>query len=76
MLVAIEALDGRITNHCNISLQQEVGCLTTEWLPWLQTMGSRPVHLIQPQYADSPQNICEGVITNVLHSCSKELVTR
>ena len=25
------------------------------------------------QYTDKPQNICEGVITNAIQSCSKEL---
>ena len=29
--------------------------------------------LLQPQYTDSFQNICEGVITNAFQSCSKEL---
>ena len=29
--------------------------------------------LLQPQYTDNPQNICEGVITNTLQICSKEL---
>ena len=28
--------------------------------------------ILQPQYTDNPQNICEGVITNALQSCSKE----
>ena len=32
--------------------------------------------LLQPQYTDSPQNICEGVITNALQSCSKELLCK
>ena len=30
------------------------------------------VHLT-PQYAENPQNICKGVFTNALQSCSKEL---
>ena len=38
-------------------------------------MGSCPVHLTS-QYTKSPQNIYEGVITNALLSCSKEVVTR
>ena len=29
--------------------------------------------LLQPQYTDNPQKICEGVTTNALQSCSKEL---
>ena len=32
--------------------------------------------LLQPQYTDNPQNICEGVITNALQSCSKELLCK
>ena len=28
--------------------------------------------ILQPQYTDNPQNICDGVITNALPSCSKE----
>jgi len=32
--------------------------------------------ILQPQYTDNPQNICEDLITNALQSCSKELVTR
>ena len=31
--------------------------------------------ILQPQHTDNPQNICEGVITNALQSCSKEVVT-
>ena len=56
------------------TLQKQV--LTTEWLPWLQTV--RGLHLVlktncirqpteaaaqfilQPQYTNNPQNICEG----------------
>ena len=29
--------------------------------------------ILQPQYTDNAQNICEGVITNALQSSSKEL---
>ena len=29
--------------------------------------------IFQPQTTDNPQNICEVVTTNALHSCSKEL---
>ena len=29
--------------------------------------------ILQPQYSDNPQNICEGVFTNTLQSCGKEL---
>ena len=30
--------------------------------------------IVQPQYTNNPQNIYEGVITNALQSCSKEVV--
>ena len=29
--------------------------------------------ILQPQYTDNPLNICEGIITNALQICSKEL---
>ena len=32
-----------------------------------------PSSSYQPQYTDNPQNICEGVFTNAIESCSKEL---
>ena len=32
--------------------------------------GAAAQFILQPQYADNPQNICEGVITNALQSCS------
>ena len=28
--------------------------------------------ILQLQYTDNPQNICEGVVTNALQICSKE----
>ena len=28
--------------------------------------------ILQPQYTDNHQNICEGVIANALQSCSKD----
>ena len=31
----------------------------------MQPESQMPVHRIQPQYIDNPQNICEGVITRV-----------
>ena len=42
---------------------------------WRLTITRKPaVQLIlQPQFTDNPQNICEGVITNAVQSCSKEL---
>ena len=51
------------------------------WAPLLanclrQPERQLPQFILQPQCTDNPQNICEGVITNALQSCSKELVTR
>ena len=54
--------------------------LITEWLPWRQslwevwkinckaTWEAATQFILQPHYTDIPQNICEGVITNVLQS--------
>ena len=39
----------------------------------LGTQDAAAQFLLQPQYTDNPQNICEWVITNALQSCSEDL---
>ena len=76
-------------------LQKQVGCLTTEWSPWLHTSWKdigyerstlvwKTISIRQPERLLSSSSYnhnsltilwasCEGVITNALQSCSKEL---
>ena len=73
-----------LTNHM---LLKQVGCfnhrvvaLKLEW-QWLlegwntnclrQPERQLASFMLQPQYTDNLQNICEGIITNALQSCSK-----
>ena len=40
---------------------------------WRFTQDAAAHFLLQPQYTNNPQNICEWVITNALQSCGKDL---